>query len=290
MRNVKTLLDLVKRRSIPEPWQEGDNIPWDEPGFSQRTLAEHFPQEHDAASRRSSKIDEHVSWLHSEMLGGQSTRVLDLCCGPGLYTSRLAALGHECLGIDFSPAAITYAEEEAAAKRLPCRYVREDVRLAEFGTGFGLVMMIYGQVNVFRTADARTLLSKARGALADGGMLVLEAHTLAAVERMGAAGRSWHSAAQGLFSPLPHLVLEERFWDVSLKAATTRFLVLDALSGQVTRHALTTQGYSDGEYQSLLIESGFSDVRCFPSLTGREDPTQSGFIVLKASAMAQVTP
>lgn len=284
---METLLDLVNRRSVPEPWQEGDSIPWDEPGFSQRMLAEHLSQEHDAASRRASTIEEHVRWVHSAVLAGQSTRILDLCCGPGLYTSRLATLGHQCGGIDFSPAAISYAEERAAAERLPCRYVREDVRLAEFGAGFGLVMMIFGQMNVFRPADARALLAKVRGALADGGMLLLEVHTLAAVERMGKAGRSWYSAAQGLFSPLPHMVLEESFWDASLKAATTRFLVLNASSGQVTRHALTTQGYSDGEYRSLLGESGFSDVRCFPSLTGREDPTQSELTVLAARAMAQ---
>lgn len=279
---MEALLDLVNRRPVPEPWQEGDNIPWDEPGFSQRMLAEHLSQKHDAASRRSSKVDEHVIWLHSEVLEGRRTRVLDLCCGPGLYTSRLAALGHECVGIDFSPAAITYAKEQAAAKRLLCHYVQGDVRLAEFGAGFGLVMMVFGQMNVFRPAEARALLAKARGALADGGILLLEVHTLAAVERMGMAGRSWYSAARGLFSPLPHLVLEESFWDATLQAATTRFLVLDASSGQVTRHAMTTQGYSTDEYRSLLEETGFADVQCLPSLTGREDATQPEFVVLRA--------
>lgn len=96
---METLLDLVNRIPVPEPWQEGDNIPWNEPGFSKRMLDEHLSQEHDAASRRLSKIGEQVDWIHSELLGGHSTRVLDLCCGPGLYTSRLAALGHECVGI-----------------------------------------------------------------------------------------------------------------------------------------------------------------------------------------------
>lgn len=284
--SVETLLDLVNRRSVPEPWQEGDNIPWDEPGFSQRMLAEHLSQEHDAASRRSSKIDEHVSWLHSEVLGGRSARVLDLCCGPGLYTSRLAALGHECLGIDFSPAAIGYAEEQAVAQGLVCRYVQDDVRSVEFGDGFGLLMMVFGQVNVLRRAEVRVLLGKAKRALVDGGNLVLEAHTLTAVERMGSGGTSWHSGARGLFSPQPHLVLEEHFWDSAMKAATTRLFVVDASSGCVTRHAVTTQGYSSDEYESLLRETGFADVQCFPSLTGREDATQPEFVVLRASAAA----
>ena len=283
---MKTLLDIVNRRSVPEPWQEGDNIPWNEPGFSKRMLDEHLSQEHDAASRRLSKIEEHVDWIHSEVLGGHSTRVLDLCCGPGLYTSRLAALGHECVGIDFSPAAIAYAEEQTSARGIACRYLREDVRRAEFGSGFGLVMMIFGQANVFRRDEARALLGKARQALTDGGILLLEAHTLAAVERMGTAGTSWYSAAEGLFSPQLHLVLEENFWDAAMRAATTRYFVVDASSGRVTRYAMTTQGYSNDEYESLLKETGFADVQCFPSLTRQEDSAQNHLFVLTARAMA----
>ncbi len=282
---MKTLVDIVNRIPVPEPWQEGENIPWNEPGFSQRMLKEHLSQESDAASRRLSKIEEHVHWIHSELLGGRTTRILDVCCGPGLYTNQLAALGHECVGIDFSPAAIAYAEEEANAKSLSCRYLLEDVRRAEFGNGFGLVMMVFGQFNVFRRAEAQALLAKARQALTDGGILLLEPHTLAAVERMGKAGTSWYSVAEGLFSPQPHLVLEENFWDAAAKAATTRFFVIDAKDGTVTRHAMTTQGYSNDEYESLLKEAGFGDIQHFPSLTGKEDPDQSDLFVLTARAM-----
>jgi len=283
---MDTLLDLVNRVPVPAPWQEGDNIPWDEPGFSQRMLVEHLSQEHDAASRRFSKIEEHVRWIHSQVLEGRTTRVLDLCCGPGLYTSRLAALGHECVGIDFSPAAIAYAEDQANAEALPCRYLREDVRRAEFGAGFGLVMMVFGQFNVFRRTEAGALLVKARQALTNGGTLLLEAHTLAAVERMGTGGTSWYSAAEGIFSARPHLVLEESFWDAATKAATTRHFVVDASSGLVARHAISTQGYSDDEYVALVRESGFADVQCFPSLTGEEDHAQGDLFVLTARAMA----
>lgn len=281
---METLLDLVNRKPIPEPWEEGDNIPWDEPGFSQRMLAEHLSQAHDMASRRAPKIEEHLRWIHSEVLGERPTRVLDLCCGPGLYTSRLAAFGHECVGIDFSPAAMAYAREQAAANELACRYVRGDVRVTEFEGSFGLVMMVFGQLNVFRPAEAQELLGKARRALKDGGALLLEVHTLPAVERMGACGASWYSATNGLFSSGPHLVLLEHFWRAETKAATTRFFVVDTASGRVSAHAMTTQGYSDGEYRSLLAESGFDDASCLPSLTGQEDPSQPDFAVLRARA------
>ena len=35
---MKTVLDIVDRTPEPAPWSEGDNIPWDDPGFSERML------------------------------------------------------------------------------------------------------------------------------------------------------------------------------------------------------------------------------------------------------------
>ena len=46
------LLNLTHRTSPPEPWAEGDKLPWHDPDFSRRMLREHLSQAHDAASRR----------------------------------------------------------------------------------------------------------------------------------------------------------------------------------------------------------------------------------------------
>jgi hypothetical protein len=54
---TKKILDIVERQPEPTPWSEGDNIPWDDPGFSDRMLAEHLSQDHDLASRKSETID-----------------------------------------------------------------------------------------------------------------------------------------------------------------------------------------------------------------------------------------
>jgi 2-polyprenyl-3-methyl-5-hydroxy-6-metoxy-1,4-benzoquinol methylase len=127
----RNLLDLVHRQPIPEPWAEGETIPWSDPHFSSRMLKEHLSQEHDGASRRFEVIDQHVGWIHHEVLSERPTRILDLGCGPGLYTSRLSRLGHECTGIDFSPASIAYARKQAEREVLRCTYLQEDIRTAD---------------------------------------------------------------------------------------------------------------------------------------------------------------
>lgn len=279
---MKKLLSIVNRLSPPAPWHEGDNIPWHEPGFSQRMLREHLSQAHDAASRRFATIDRHVAWIHGELLGGQPTRILDLGCGPGLYSSRLARLGHECVGIDYSPASIVYAVEQAESEGLSCRYVHQDIRAAEFGSGFGLAMLIYGELNVFRPADARRILDKAYRALADGGILLLEPHTFAVVQKMGKEEPSWYSSPGGLFSEQPHLCLQENFWDAGSRTTTTRYFVVEAASGQVTRYAQSFQAYTDEEYRALLAESGFEAVEFYPSLTGDVAETSGDLFALVA--------
>jgi SAM-dependent methyltransferase len=265
---MMNLLDLINRTDVPQPWSEGEKIPWDEPGFSERMLREHLSQEHDAASRCFEHIDAHVDWIHRDLLGERPARVLDLGCGPGLYASRLARLGHTCSGIDFSPASIAYARAEARRESLACTYVQGDVRAVDYGTGFDLVIFIFGELNAFRPEGTEVILHKAFGALADGGILLLEVSRFESLEKWGKSGSSWYSSPSGLFSERPHLCLEETFWDEEQSVVTRRFFVVDAESGEVTPHAMGTQAYTDEGYRELLERCGFEDIAFFPSLPG----------------------
>ncbi len=278
---MASLLDLV-RRPAPAPWRDGEKIPWHDPAFSERMLIEHLTQRHDRASRRFKIIDVHVEWIHRRVLEGRPARVLDLGCGPGLYTSRLARLGHECVGIDFSPASIAYAVDCAQRESLACEYREEDIRRADYGTGFDLVMLINGELNVFRPEDAKTILRMAHDALADGGTLLLEPHMFDAVRGSGVPSSSWYSAERGLFSDEPHLCLQERSWDAATNTATDRYFIVDAATGEVSLYAGTTQAYSDDEYRLLMAECGFGNVEFYPSLTGDTDGPQDDLMVIVA--------
>lgn len=281
---MDTLLDLVKRQPVPQPWAEADNLPWNEPGFSERMLREHLSQEHDAASRRFATIDRHVAWIHDHLLGGKASQILDLGCGPGLYASRLARLGHTCHGIDFSPASIRYAQEQALHEQLACTYLEADLRQADFGAGYDLVMQIFGEFNVFPRAVASQLLRKAHAALRPGGQLLLEVHAYETVQRIGRAAPSWYNSPGGLFSPEPHLVLEESFWDEGGQAATTRYHVLEAASSRVSSYAASYQAYTDPEYAALLQENGFAAPRFYPALaSGGAEPRQDLVALLAAA-------
>jgi SAM-dependent methyltransferase len=277
-----SLLEIVRRRPILEPWTEGEKIPWHEPAFSRRMLEEHLSQQHDLASRRFDRVDQHVSWIDREILSHRPSRVLDLGCGPGLYTERLSRLGHECVGIDYSPASIEYAREQARLHQLSCSYLEEDIRTAPYGKDFDLALLVFGEFNVFSPEDGRSILERARAALSHRGVLLLEVHTVSAVREIGERGPSWYTADSGLFSDRPHLCLRESSWEPNGKTATERYFIVDAQSGVATRHGATNQAYSDAEYRSLLRGCGFARVDLLPSLTGKAEDVESHFFVILA--------
>ena len=273
------LSDILQRSAFPQPWSEGEKIPWDEPAFSGRMLEEHLSQAHDAASRRLEIIAEHVDWIHHSLLSGRPSRILDLGCGPGLYSNRLAMLGHTCTGIDFSPASLDYARRTAAPG---CEYRQADLRTADFGAGYNLVMLIFGEFNTFRPQDARRIMQKAWGALLPGGRLLLEVSDYASVQRTGSRPSSWFGGGRGLFSATPYLCLNENFWDEASGLATERYYVIDAATAAVTPMVQCTQAYRPQQLLDLLGECGYAEIETYPSLTGLEDARQPDLVALVA--------
>jgi SAM-dependent methyltransferase len=276
------LIEIVQRSERPKPWAEGEKIPWNEPGFSRRMLQVHLSQEQDWASRRTTTIQKHVDWIQRQVLSGEPARILDLGCGPGLYTAQLAKAGHACTGVDFSPASIEYAREQARKTQTRCSYQLEDIRTADLGSGYHLAMFIFGEFNVFSPEDAERILKKIFSSLDPGGSLLLEVHHFEVVHQMGLQPPSWYSTKSGLFSDRPHFCLQENFWEQDQSVATQRFYILDAQTSQVTRYAASTQAYTETRYIDMLNECGFQEIAFYPSLTGGIDPSQSDFFVILA--------
>lgn len=161
------IADITTRPPI-FPVASQSKIPWDDPEFSARMLKEHLDQSHDWASRQQQAVAAHVHLLTSR-LGPGSKHVLDLGCGPGLYTRELAQLGHACLGVDFSPAAIAYAQQEATRQKLAARYELRDIRTFTPQREFHCVLLCFGELNVFSRDEAANLLATCRQALVPGG-------------------------------------------------------------------------------------------------------------------------
>ncbi len=245
-------------------WQGKYKIPWDEPEFSKRMLTEHLSQEHDLASRRTAIIDKHVSWINTIILNKQPSKILDLCCGPGFYTSRFSEIGHSCRGIDFSPASIEYARENMCDNNR-IEYLQEDIITTDYGSDYDLIMLIYGEFNVFPKKDVLKFLQKAYNALKPGGQILIEAHTFDVIKNLGNSANSWTKEESGLFSDKPHLILTRNKWYENEKAAQTTYIIIDAETANADLYRNTMQAYTNDEYKALFEKAGFRRSECIPA-------------------------
>ena len=244
---------ILQKRDPAE--EAGGKIPWDEPGFSERILASHLSQDHDWASRRKEIIHSHVHWIAGR-LPVSPAAILDLGCGPGLYTRELAALGHACVGVDISPASIRYAKEQAKDGAPALEYFLGDIRHYEDSRGFDCILLTFGEFNVFTVKDAQGILERYAAMLRPGGIFVLEAHTLGGVRDSGLAPTTWEKHAQGLFSDKPHLLLEQNSWDEVNRAARTQYALVDGGSAEVSLFGSFLQGYTHDQYITMLEGAG----------------------------------
>lgn len=244
----------LARRPAPGEATGLDKIPWQEPGFSRRMLAEHLSQAHDWASRRAEIITRQVDYL-AGLLPKTGGRVLDLGCGPGLYSHRLAQRGHACVGIDISPASIDYAEARAAEDKLSIDYRLADVRAGLPAGPFDLILILFGELHAFTPADARLILGTAVDRLADEGHLVVELSTLESLREKGEKRPSWQAHAAGLFSETPHILLEESRWNAATRSAATLYWVIGA-DGRVQGYGETLQAYDDDGFAHLFAAAG----------------------------------
>ncbi len=256
---------LLKREPL-RAWKGEDKIPWNDPDFSQRMLEVHLDQSTGLASRPFAKIDQHVEFIHREVLLGKPSRILDLGCGPGFYAHRLTSLGHEVTGIDFSPASIEFARSHGGG-----RFMQDDLLTASYGEGWDLVTFLFGEPNTFAPSDLKLIVVKAHKALNPGGVLLMEVTKHEAVRAMGDQSPTWDASPGGLFHPGPHLWLQESRWDEGAQAAKSRWHIV-AEGEAPNSFGCTTQSWTEEQMRDLLGQAGFQGIQIYPSMKGNHDP------------------
>lgn len=260
---------IYRRPHHPKPWQQGGNLPWNDPAFSERMLREHLDQAHGAASRVDEERRLQLDWMWEKLGLEPGMHVADLTCGPGLYAVELAKRGCAVKGVDFGPAAVAYArtlaEQEGVAAH--CTFIEQDVRTVQLpDAAFDAVLLIYGQLAVFQKSEAAALLAKAAGALKPGGRLIIELLNQERVDKT--SSNWWFTDNTGLWGDGPFLHLGERFWDEEAQLSYERFYILHLESGQYNEVHLCDQTYATATMQTMMLAAGFSQVDIYPRWGG----------------------
>ena len=101
--------------------------------------------------------------------------VLDVGCGVGRWSRRLAARGARVTGVDLSPTMIAEARRRAAADGVAdlCRFEAQDLSELAAGAKFDLVLGVTVLQHILDPAALRAAVSRMTAHLAPGGRMVL---------------------------------------------------------------------------------------------------------------------
>jgi SAM-dependent methyltransferase len=116
---------------------------WADPHTSEHMLRNHLDGTVNFSSRTTDVIDRSIDWLTATIGVGAGTRVLDLGCGPGLYGNRLAAIGADVTGVDFSARSIRYAQDTAPPGPRRATYIQGNYLDIPIPGTFDIALMIF---------------------------------------------------------------------------------------------------------------------------------------------------
>lgn len=189
----------------PALWQRSEAKFWDDPHISAQMLEAHLNPTWDAASRNHEDIARSVEWLCTLLPAG--CRLLDLGCGPGLYTAPLAARGYEVEGMDISSRSLDYARAHDSKSR----YIQGNYLALDASQAYDAITLIYCDYAALTAPERKALLARIHRALVPGGQFILDVFTMASAEQAGEGGdrQSWTFCPEGGFwSKAPYLLLE----------------------------------------------------------------------------------
>lgn len=235
---------------------------WDDPHISMMMLDAHLAPNIEAASRKHDFIDRSAGWIAARFCT-PGAAVLDLGCGPGLYTERFCKAGFTVTGVDLSQRSIDYAVKSAAEKGLSIDYRCQNYLTLDEENAYDLVTLIYCDFGVLSPADRAELLRRIYRALKPGGRLLLDGHTRAehSEER-----RSVNYNKTGFWSVMPHLCIESNFLYTDTRNVLDQYVVITSDACQC--YNIWNQLYTPESLVAELSSAGFTAPEVYDDVAG----------------------
>ncbi|MCY8515483.1 class I SAM-dependent methyltransferase [Bacillus atrophaeus] len=275
---MEKLLEIAKN---PEPFEGGTQEIWLDPDRADFVLKSHFDENIPGGSRESGFIDETVDFINKVAPVEKYKKIIDLGCGPGLYSQKLAMKGYEVVGVDFNKKSIEYAISEAKKRYLSIDYWNEDITNIEIENEFDIALLIYQIYCVFSPENRKKILSNVHRGLKPGGLVLLDVLSETSYEKFP-QNLMWSlSRKDNSFSDKKFLALYASIKYPNKVTLAKNILVFG--NGEIVNYNYWNQHFSIESLEKEVNDAGFTLEKVYADVNGEDYVNDSEFfaVVLK---------
>lgn len=254
------ITDIIAAAAKPGLYEKGNAFMWTDEYISKQLLQIHLNPDIDLGSRKYTTIKKTARWILESAKTKEALTILDLGCGPGLYTELFTEQGHQVTGVDISKTSIEHARKSAEEKALQIDYINDsylDIDLP--AEHFDLVVLIYTDLGVLLPKDRKLLLDKIYRVLKSGGLFIFDVLNDKDLENK-TAPKNWEAANGGFWESGPYLALSESHLYEEQKLILYQHLVNNE-AGQLKIYRFWTHFFSEDDVRLMIEPHGFSDIR-----------------------------
>jgi len=261
--------EIINNSSKPRLYEKGNSVMWTDSHISKQLLDVHLNSEIDLASRKTETINGTVEWI-LESTDLKNLNILDLGCGPGLYSEILAKEGHKVTGVDFSSHSIKYAKNEADKKNLDITYINENyLELDLEENSFDLVILIYTDFGVLLPSERDQLLEVIKKVLKPKGIFIFDVLNDKSIESK-TSPKSWEVSKQGFWKDKPYLALSDSYLYKEEKVILYQHILLDEQEN-MNVYRFWTHFFSHSDLSKILKDHGYDKVSFYENVLHQGD-------------------
>lgn len=271
--NKKQFFQIKDKK--PELFEKTDSNIWTDPYIRQQMLKEHLNPISDGATRSKISVGKIIDFITTH--AKPDSNLLDLGCGPGIYTSNLKDKGFDVTGIDFNQTSIDYAKQQ----RDDIHYIQGDYIREYPNDHYDVVIMIYCDMGTHSDKDRDILLNHIYNSLSDNGILIFDVFTEDIIlDRK--EEKNWDYAPNGGFwNENEYLLLNQIFHYPTDKAYATQY---NLITKEESKHFIIwDRYYSEDEITGILKDIGFRDITVKTNLLNSNNFTSANemFVVAR---------
>ena len=253
------ITDIVSKIEKPKIYEKGTAFMWTDKHISKQLLEIHLNPEIDLGSRKKLSIEKTANWILDTQKGKGKLNILDLGCGPGLYTEIFAKNGHNVTGLDISKNSIEYAKKSAEDKKLDITYLNTSYLEVDLESNkYDLIVLIYTDLGVLIPTERESLLEMIFHVLKKAGTFIFDVLKDREIEKK-TSPKTWEVSNNGFWKESPYLALSESFLYQEEKVILFQHYIVDT-EENIETYRFWTHFFSQNDVSKMLDAHNFIDI------------------------------